>query len=386
MKCFICKQDIKPNNQKHIYYCAKKNNVSLKKDEIRYQQICYMHDCQFTKKLIEDKYIKFNYSLPDFKKEYGLSYRQTQFLLVFFDIPIRTLGDAVRGEKCRSKYKQTCTKKYGVDNVSKIEEIKKKKKKTFLNHYGVDNIFKDSEFKEKLNKIMLDKYGKLRLTNPFKIKEYYKNLTVEELHELSNLNKKKSLHFWDNVTDEQLLKWKDKKSKSAKDYWRTAPEQIIKEYRKRFSKTVKKWWNDLSDEEKNRITISRIKRLSNNFVSKLEKRVGNVLYDLGITYTSQFQLRFYSFDFLIGKKVLLEVNGDFWHANPLFYKGSDIMPFPGGSKTVQQIWSKDKRKKTYAEKRGYKIIYIWENDIKKLDEKELLFFIKNKIKELSNEN
>ena len=62
------------------------------------------------------------------------------------------------------------------------------------------------------------------------------------------------------------------------------------------------------------------------------------------------------------------------------------MPFPGKSRTVKQIWAKDSNKKIYVEKRGYKVIYIWEKDMKNMDKKQLSLFLKNKIESLKYEN
>lgn len=79
------------------------------------------------------------------------------------------------------KSKQTTYIKYGVDNISKLDEIKEKKKKTFFeNHgttygnstivnskrhstcmerYGSDNVFSSEVIKEKIRTECLEKYG-----------------------------------------------------------------------------------------------------------------------------------------------------------------------------------------------------------------------------------
>jgi len=382
MKCQYC--NIVDVHWNHIYKCGKKHGLNNR--EIRYNTLCLKYDYKFTKKYLEEQYINKRWSLPDFKKEHGLPYKQTEFLLLYWGIIRRNIKESCN-DKRRDKCKSTCLLRYGVDNISKIEGIKEKKRKKFYNNYGVDNIFKDEEFKKNMNSIMLNKYGKLRLTNPEKIKEYYKNLSEGDKYKLSLLNSKRSFIFWDNVSDEKLKEWKIKKAESIAKYWKNAPEEKKKEIGKKFGEAIKKWWNSLSDEEKNKIIMRNMKNLlNNNFTSKLEKRVNNILCDWKITYVSQFISGYYSFDFLIGKKILLEVNGDFWHANPLIYKKEDIMPFPGKSMTVKQIWAKDNNKKKYAEGRGYKIIYIWEKDMKKMDEKQLSLFIRDQIERLKDEN
>jgi G:T-mismatch repair DNA endonuclease (very short patch repair protein) len=118
--------------------------------------------------------------------------------------------------------------------------------------------------------------------------------------------------------------------------------------------------------------------------SKLETRIQGIFNEMGITYTTQFCLkidkmrRFY--DFLLNDiKLIIEVNGDYWHANPLLYKETDILNYKFGIKKAKDIWDRDQFKKEMAEKKGYTLIYIWETEIH--DNKDnLLSFVIDKIK------
>ena len=98
------------------------------------------------------------------------------------------------------------------------------------------------------------------------------------------------------------------------------------------------------------------------------------------------------YDFKIGNTII-ELNGDFWHANPNKYSEFDILNFPGGYKSAKEIWDKDLEKKNLALNNGYKIYYFWENQINNLEfwEKLVKFFenyanIKNKINKTDSEN
>jgi hypothetical protein len=64
----------------------------------------------------------------------------------------------------------------------------------------------------------------------------------------------------------------------------------------------------------------------------------------------------------------------------LFYKANDILPHPFKSVIAKDLWEKDYNKKILAESKGYKIIYIWEKEIKE-NKNNILDFIINKIKE-----
>lgn len=74
----------------------------------------------------------------------------------------------------------------------------------------------------------------------------------------------------------------------------------------------------------------------------------------------------YMYDFVVTEpiKVCIEINGDFYHANPKKYSDNDIIPIrgSGGKITARQIWENDLNKKNVLESRGYKVYYIWESD------------------------
>ena len=54
---------------------------------------------------------------------------------------------------------ESCVKKYGVANVSQLNEIKLKKQKTSLHHYGTLNTIQAACVKEKIKKSNMQKYG-----------------------------------------------------------------------------------------------------------------------------------------------------------------------------------------------------------------------------------
>ena len=62
------------------------------------------------------------------------------------------------------KRKETWMKKYGVENVSKLERVKEQKIKTYTAHYGVTNPQKVKEINDRSRKTCLKKYGS---SNPF---------------------------------------------------------------------------------------------------------------------------------------------------------------------------------------------------------------------------
>lgn len=112
-----------------------------------------------------------------------------------------------------------------------------------------------------------------------------------------------------------------------------------------------------------------------------EERVSGLLEDAGMPYSQQFAImnegkednrRRFIYDFLLpDKKAVIEVNGDFWHANPLMYRSDDIMPYPAGRISAKEVWERDKRKLDYAKQKGYNVVVIWEFDLNHNIEKVL---------------
>lgn len=62
-------------------------------------------------------------------------------------------------EDTKNKIKQTCLKKYGVESPTQNEIIKNKQKKTLLKNYGVDNIWKLQKIQEKCRQTQIKNGG-----------------------------------------------------------------------------------------------------------------------------------------------------------------------------------------------------------------------------------
>lgn len=62
------------------------------------------------------------------------------------------------------------------------------------------------------------------------------------------------------------------------------------------------------------------------------------------------------------KRIIVEFNGDYAHANPKTYASDDVIRLPGQRYTAAEKWASDARKRTMLEQAGYKILTIWESD------------------------
>jgi very-short-patch-repair endonuclease len=205
---------------------------------------------------------------------------------------------------------------------SALKISRHKYKKTCLEKHGVDNVSKKEEFKIKKKNTFLENYG---VDNIFKDTNFKKWILENNF-------------AWKNLSKEEN-------------------ESRVKKQ----TESMKKYWQHLTDEQKNKL-------FSYGGTSNLETMISNSLNDLSIGYTTQFLLKGKLFDFRINNtNILLEINGDYWHCNPEKYDINETIKFPGRISKVSDIWKKDDIKREMAESNGYKVIYIWESEIKNTD-------------------
>lgn len=143
-------------------------------------------------------------------------------------------------------------------------------------------------------------------------------------------------------------------------------------------------------EERKQIILKALKkgRENSNIGTRAPKttevRMCKILDSLNLSYVRNFSLKYKDeegfsrwrlYDFWIDDKVLLEMNGDYWHANPKFYKGNDKVNIRK-HKVAREVWAEDSFKKNLAQKNGYNIKIIWEYDFKKMSDKEVVNLLK----------
>lgn len=136
-----------------------------------------------------------------------------------------------------------------------------------------------------------------------------------------------------------------------------------------------------TQEEKDIINQKRFETKSQRgqYDSSLEERVERIMKENGIKYKRPWFMYHHPYDFIFGdhKKCLLEINGDYWHANPKIYKETDT--FHNGI-TAKQIWERDAKFKDCLDGTEWKLYYLWEYDIKRMTDDEILKFLLDKLK------
>ena len=90
--------------------------------------------------------------------------------------------------------------------------------------------------------------------------------------------------------------------------------------------------------------------------SKLEFTFADILTGLGIEFVHQYEVEGFNYDFYIpSKNILIEVDGDYWHAHP--DKFTELNNMQRKNKGL------DKLKTKHAADRNYQLLRFWEHDI-----------------------
>jgi hypothetical protein len=127
--------------------------------------------------------------------------------------------------------------------------------------------------------------------------------------------------------------------------------------------------------------VSRPESITSRFSSQ-HREVIEFLRGCGFDPEIEFHISFpprgyRSYDVKVGTK-LIEVHGDYWHANPKKYMSDDIIEWSMGRMTAQQVWDRDEFKRKLALSSGYELFVVWENDWKmcRLDvERDMMSYV-----------
>lgn len=199
----------------------------------------------------------------------------------------------------------TCKKQANTQNV------KDKRSQTAMQRYGVSHVMcKGTKFYNKRDKTVWEKYG---VDNVFQTKEV--QLKIEQTC-LSKYGVKNSLHFaWEKANGGR----RSKPHKKVEEYLKSIGVEFISE-----------------------CMDGRFKKF-NKFTKSDYSPIPDIVVD--------------------GKKVVIEIYGDIWHANPKKYKSTDLVYKYGGPITAHDIRIFDRARKKQIESFGYKVIILWELDI-----------------------
>jgi len=234
----------------------------------------------------------------------------------------------------RANPRKFCSHKCsGEQNGFSLESTQKKIINNVTQKYGVDNVSKLDFVKKKISKIAKEQ--------------------------------------WDSGERVQIYSQerRNKISLFSKNMWKSP------EYRRNFSKSIKKTiYGNPKELERRRQQMINLRKdpefikkmcLSNSRTfSKLHQkiRIFLKLEKFGF-YSEQIIHRYIVDELNENLKLIIEINGDYFHANPKFYKKDDIIkPFGGAEYTSEQKWESDRIREEFLKNLGYDVFVIWESD------------------------
>lgn len=127
----------------------------------------------------------------------------------------------------------------------------------------------------------------------------------------------------------------------------TAPD-IVEKYKDKYGIGESRI-HQLRKERNIKLQVNTLDRESSG-----EKKVREILDNLDIAYIKEKRIEKYHIDFYLGFKGCIEVQGSYWH-----------------SREDRKL--RDIRKKKYLKENGYKVLYIWDNEMDKAEENILEF-------------
>jgi very-short-patch-repair endonuclease len=153
-------------------------------------------------------------------------------------------------------------------------------------------------------------------------------------------------------------------SEQMKHVYSTAKDRVSSKMK---MSNFERWKSSLGEEEaiKRLEDWSRKNKLpAGSRDTKPELLFASYLTSLNITFEKQFRACGYVCDFYLSDyNVLVEIDGDYWHANPSKFIAQDLI---GHKKvTAESIWQSDVKKTKTLESSGYCVIRYWASDLKR---------------------
>jgi G:T-mismatch repair DNA endonuclease (very short patch repair protein) len=119
--------------------------------------------------------------------------------------------------------------------------------------------------------------------------------------------------------------------------------------------------------------------------SKLHQKIEKILDRHQIEYVSELHGKFNKYNHTLEREysprpdiyiknlnLILEINGNYWHANPKKYVNSDLFQTWDGTISAEDIWLRDKIKILHFESFGVNVETIWEDEAQESNVLEII--------------
>lgn len=174
----------------------------------------------------------------------------------------------------------------------------------------------------------------------------------------------------------------EKRSKASKKIWeqkqdvinkRNTPENLLKisqstairfkdpVFKEKHSQAVKTSMTLQRKEHLSKLAIERIQSGNNKVITRPNRIIGDLLKRIGIPFKYEQPIEdICRTDILIlNEQIAIEIDGDYWHSNPLIYQDRSLTYSQSSNKINDQI----KQQQLKSKYPDFKIIRLWESDI-----------------------
>jgi len=216
--------------------------------------------------------------------------------------------------------------------------------------------FSLSETQDTIKKVVQEKYGVSNVSNLDSTKSKISASNSGKTWKMNDEGKKK-------ISEASKKQW------TNQEYRQKMSEVVYsKEELERRSKWLKEKNKDLEFREKNF-------KNHKNRLSKLHQKIREKLSldDLGFV-SEQRVLKYFVDELNEEKKLIVEIYGDYPHANPKKYSEDFIVRLHGQSFTATEKREQDLLRKNKLEEAGYTVIVVWESDDIEEKKKEITNF------------
>jgi hypothetical protein len=176
----------------------------------------------------------------------------------------------------------------------------------------------------------------------------------------SEMERRHSSGFYSNMSDKMRLKYSDPIFKKSFVDRVNSLDRI-----KKISQHTKECWKDPEYAKKVLGKTARKNKIVSGIrMNSIEAKVAECLNSLGIGWRYENPLRVgenvYHPDFLIENNTVLEIYGDYWHANPMIYTQSDLI---FGKMSAKDVWDKDAIREYNIKNAGFIFHKLWQSDV-----------------------
>jgi hypothetical protein len=365
IKCNLCGCDLTISNgysYSHVEKCSNANCLSNTEKTFVYKRLSYFDDdaCNVREDL------KISYWCDEKGHSHVHEARIARYGFLLRSIN-KNLKKFTKGEAVWS-IEYLIDRGYTEIRAKEILDERKSKTSHFQVRFWTDRGLSAEEAKEKISSIQsanADKVNYDKRICPQDIRwwmqkglseEAAKNAQSKFYKEKYSINRNNCKDY-DRMIANRIAAWEAKSSEEKSEINKSRGktfEQLIEKFG--FGKAV-----DILDKRNAAFKKKNWSKSSKRLFTNLEKLIDDKCYYAEEEKFYMFGKQRYYADFAY-KNIIVEFNGDIFHANPIMYAANDTPNPFAKDLTAKQIWENDNIRKQHFEDNGFTYLVVWESE------------------------